>query len=58
LAGVGGGIVAVQDGEIMGLVELPIAGLMSDGRARSLVRKLRKCRRHGENSAALLSHPL
>ncbi len=30
LAEVGGGMIAVRDGEVLGLVELPIAGLMSD----------------------------
>ena len=30
LVEVGGGMVAVADGEVLGLVELPIAGLMSD----------------------------
>jgi adenine deaminase len=30
LAGVGGGMIAVADGEVLALVELPIAGLMSD----------------------------
>ena len=30
LVAVGGGMIAVADGEVLGLVELPIAGLMSD----------------------------
>ena len=30
LAEVGGGMIAVRDGQVLGLVELPIAGLMSD----------------------------
>jgi adenine deaminase len=30
LAAAGGGMIAVADGEVLGLVELPIAGLMSD----------------------------
>ena len=30
LAEVGGGMVVVADGEVLGLVELPIAGLMND----------------------------
>lgn len=39
LAEVGGGQVVVRGGEIIGLVELPIAGLVSDERAEEVARK-------------------
>ncbi|MGH2627787.1 MAG: adenine deaminase, partial [Anaerolineales bacterium] len=39
LARVGGGQVVVQDGQVIGLVELPIAGLMSDERAEVVAEK-------------------
>lgn len=39
LAHVGGGQVVVRDGEVIGLVELPIAGLMSSERAEVVARK-------------------
>jgi len=39
LAEVGGGQIVVRGGEIIGLVELPIAGLMSDERAEDVARK-------------------
>ncbi len=42
LANVGGGIVAVQNGKIVGLVELPIAGLMSDEMPEIVCRKIEK----------------
>lgn len=32
----GGGMVAVQDGKVLGLVELPIAGLMNDKSAEAM----------------------
>lgn len=39
LARVGGGQVVVQEGRVIGLVELPIAGLMSDERAEVVAEK-------------------
>lgn len=39
LADAGGGQVVVQNGQVTGLVELPIAGLMSDERAEVVARK-------------------
>ncbi len=39
LAAAGGGMVAVADGEVLGLVELPIAGLMSDRPVAELARQ-------------------
>jgi adenine deaminase len=39
LARVGGGQVVVQDGEVIGLVELPIAGLMSQEHASTVAEK-------------------
>jgi adenine deaminase len=39
LADVGGGIVVFQDGEEIALVELPIAGLMSNERAEVVAEK-------------------
>ena len=39
LGEVGGGQVVVRDGEVIGLVELPIAGLMSNERAEIVARK-------------------
>ncbi|KAA3648479.1 MAG: adenine deaminase [Chloroflexi bacterium] len=39
LAKVGGGQVVVKDGEVIGLVELPIAGLMSNERAEIVAEK-------------------
>ncbi len=39
LAEVGGGQVVVKDGEVIGLVELPIAGLMSTERAEVVAKK-------------------
>ena len=39
LAEVGGGQVVVKHGEVIGLVELPIAGLMSDERAEQVAHK-------------------
>jgi adenine deaminase len=39
LARVGGGQVVVMDGQVIGLVELPIAGLMSGERADVVARK-------------------
>lgn len=39
LARVGGGQVVVQEGQVIGLVELPIAGLMSDERAEVVAEK-------------------
>ncbi len=39
LARVGGGQVAVKDGEVIGLVELPIAGLMSNQRAETVAKQ-------------------
>jgi adenine deaminase len=39
LAGVGGGQVVVLHGDVIGLVELPIAGLMSNERAETVARK-------------------
>ncbi len=40
LAEVGGGMIAVRDGEVLGLVELPIAGLMSDEPVEEVVKKV------------------
>jgi adenine deaminase len=42
LGEIGGGIVAVSKGEVLALVELPIAGLMSDERAEVVARKAGK----------------
>lgn len=42
LGEVGGGIVVVSKGEILALVELPIAGLMSDERAETVAEKAGK----------------
>ena len=39
LGGVGGGQVVVKDGQVIGLVELPIAGLMSNMRAELVAQK-------------------
>jgi adenine deaminase len=39
LARVGGGQIVVRDGQVQGLVELPIAGLMSDERAEIVAEK-------------------
>ncbi len=39
LAAVGGGMIAVADGEVLALVELPIAGLMTDEPVPELARK-------------------
>ena len=39
LAEVGGGQVVVKDGQVIGLVPLPIAGLMSDARAEEVARQ-------------------
>jgi adenine deaminase len=39
LAEVEGGQIVVQDGEVLGLVELPIAGLMSSERAEVVAKK-------------------
>ncbi|MGB1286061.1 MAG: adenine deaminase [Aggregatilineales bacterium] len=39
LAGVGGGMVVIRDGEVLALVELPIAGLMSEERAEIVAEK-------------------
>ena len=40
LAEVGGGMIAVADGETLGLVELPIAGLMSDWPVAEVARQV------------------
>jgi len=40
LAEVGGGMIAVRDGKVLGLVELPIAGLMSDEPVEEVVKKV------------------
>ena len=40
LAEVGGGMVVVADGEVLGLVELPIAGLMNDLDAPAMSEKV------------------
>ncbi len=50
LAAVGGGMVAVAGREVLGLVELPIAGLMSD---RSVVEVAAACHELGEGYRAL-----
>src|SRR3990170_930638 len=42
LARVGGGQVVVQEGRVLALVELPIAGLMSDERAEAVAEKARR----------------
>jgi adenine deaminase len=42
LGEVGGGIVVVSKGKVLALVELPIAGLMSDERAEVVARKAGK----------------
>ena len=42
LARVGGGQIVVREGEILALVELPIAGLMSDERAEVVAEKVEK----------------
>ncbi len=42
LAEVGGGIITVKDGEILSLVELPIAGLMSTEPVEAVAEKLEK----------------
>jgi adenine deaminase len=42
LGEVGGGIVVVSKGETLAMVELPIAGLMSEERAESVARKAQK----------------
>jgi adenine deaminase len=39
LARIGGGQVVVRDGDIIGQVELPIAGLMSNKRAETVARE-------------------
>jgi adenine deaminase len=39
LARVGGGQVVVQEGQVIGLVELPIAGLMSNEQAETVAQK-------------------
>ena len=40
LASVGGGQIAVRDGEVIALIELPIAGLMSDEPAATVAEKM------------------
>ncbi len=42
LAAVGGGMVVVADGEVLGLVELPIAGLMNDLAAPEMSEKVHR----------------
>lgn len=42
LAEAGGGVITVLDGEVLSLVELPIAGLMSDGPCEEVAMKVKQ----------------
>lgn len=57
LADVGGGIVAVQDGETMGLLELPIAGLMADEMSEIVCGKIERLQRAWKTLGCALDSP-
>lgn len=57
LARVGGGQVVVQDGRVIGLVELPIAGLMSDERAEVVAEKAERVLEGFRRCGCTLNNP-
>lgn len=57
LARVGGGQIVVKEGEVLGLVELPIAGLMSDEPAEVVAEKAEKLLRGFEACGCTLNNP-
>lgn len=58
LAEVGGGIIAVKDEEVLGLVKLPIAGLMSDKPLEETSKKLEGIRKSWRELGCDLETPL
>lgn len=57
LARVGGGQIVVRDGEVIGLVELPIAGLMSNERAEIVAQKAESILRGFQSCGCKLNNP-
>lgn len=57
LARVGGGQVVVRDGRVIGLVELPIAGLMSEERAEVVARKAERLLEGFRRCGCALNNP-
>jgi adenine deaminase len=57
LGEVNGGQVVVKDGEVIGLVELPIAGLMSNERAGTVAEKAATILRGFEACGCTLNNP-
>ncbi len=53
----GGGMVAVQDGKILGIVPLPIAGLMNDEPLESMSERVEKLERVWEEMGSTLPSP-
>ncbi len=58
LAELGGGLIAVDDGEILGLVRLPIAGLMSNKPLRETSKELKNIRNIWDEMGCGLETPL
>jgi adenine deaminase len=56
LGEVGGGVVVFKDGQEIALVELPIAGLMSDERAEQVAVKAERMVRAFQECACLLNN--
>jgi adenine deaminase len=57
LAECGGGMVVVADGEVLGLVELPIAGLMNDLDAHTMSEKVHSVERAWEEIGCTMPSP-
>ncbi|MGC9345874.1 MAG: adenine deaminase [Candidatus Bathyarchaeales archaeon] len=57
LAEVGGGIVVIQNGKTIGLVKLPIAGLMSDELPEIVCRKIEKLQKAWEKLGCTIESP-
>ncbi len=57
LARVGGGQIVVKEGKVLALVELPIGGLMSDGRAEVVARKAERLLDAFKACGCMLNNP-
>jgi adenine deaminase len=57
LRGIGGGIIAVNDGKILGELPLPVAGLMSTWKAENIVVNLKKLYEEASKLGCSLSAP-
>ena len=57
LAEVGGGMIAVEDGNILALLELPIAGLMSDKPVQEVAAKVEKLSEAWRRLGCRMTHP-